>query len=60
MAAIDMVALLSEVACEMVKLYPSMPLKVLQAICYAIAGEMASLTCAYAYLITSLPVLQCF
>lgn len=39
MAAIDMMSLLSEVAPQMFKLYPSMPLKVLQAICYAIAGK---------------------
>ena len=39
MAAIDMMSLLSEVAPQMFKLYPSLPLKVLQAICYAIAGK---------------------
>ncbi len=44
MSAIDMMSLLSEVGPQMYKLYPSMPLKVLQAICYAIAGmEMSEL-----------------
>jgi len=38
-AAIDMMSFLTEVAPQLVKLYPSVPLKVLQAICYAIAGE---------------------
>lgn len=39
MSAIDMMSLLSEVGVEMFRLYPSMPLRVLQAICYAIAGK---------------------
>ena len=40
MSAIDMMSLLSEVGVEMFRLYPSMPLRVLQAICYAIAGVL--------------------
>lgn len=39
MAAVDMMSLLIEVAPHMVRLYSSMPLKILQALCYAIAGE---------------------
>ena len=39
MSAIDMMSLLSEVGPHMLRLYPSMPFKVVQAICYAIAGK---------------------
>lgn len=39
MSAVDMMSLLSEVGSHMLKLYPSMPFKVVQAICYAIAGK---------------------
>lgn len=37
MAAVDMMCLLVEVALPMRQLYPSMPVRVLEAICYAIA-----------------------
>lgn len=37
MAAVDMVSLLVEVAPQMTLLYPTMPIRVLEAICYAIA-----------------------
>lgn len=39
MCAIDMVSLLSEVAPHLLLLYPTLPSRVIQAICYAIAGE---------------------
>lgn len=45
MSAIDMMSLLSEVGPQIFKLYPSMPLKVIQAISYAIAGMCV---CMYA------------
>ena len=38
MSAIDMTSLLLEVSAPMKQLYPSMPSKVLEALCYAIAG----------------------
>jgi hypothetical protein len=38
MSAIDMTSLLLEVSVPMKQLYPSMPSKVLEALCYAIAG----------------------
>lgn len=38
MSAIDMTSLLLEVSASMKQLYPSMPSKVLEALCYAIAG----------------------
>ncbi len=37
MAAVDMMCLLVEVALPMRQLYPSMPIRVLEALCYAIA-----------------------
>ena len=38
MSAIDMTSLLLEVSAPMKQLYPSLPSKVLEALCYAIAG----------------------
>ena len=38
MSAIDMTSLLLEVSVSMKQFYPSMPSKVLEALCYAIAG----------------------
>jgi len=40
MAAIDMLSLLVEVAPQMQQLYPSMPVRVIEALCYAIAVFM--------------------
>ena len=37
MAAIDMLTLLAEVAPQMHRLYPSMPVRVVEALCYAVA-----------------------
>ena len=39
MCAIDMISLLCEVATQMQQLYPSMPTRVVEALCYAIAGR---------------------
>jgi len=39
MCAIDMVSMLSEVAPQMASLYPSLPSRVIQAICFALAGK---------------------
>lgn len=53
MTAIDMMSLLSEVGADMQKRFPSMPFKIMQAICYAIAGESGKgLPCALTPLCT--------
>ena len=41
MAAIDMLCLLTEVAPQMRRLYPLMPVRVIDALCYAIASFMS-------------------
>ena len=40
MAAIDMVVLLTEVAPQVRQLYPAMPVRIIEAICHAIAVFM--------------------
>ncbi len=43
MAAVDMLSMLVEVVPQILSLYPRLPTRITQALCYAIAGEFSVL-----------------